>query len=481
MESSISNDICINRLPGNTELSEAHQRVLPFMNPKIKFNDKTKSYNYDDRSCSLPIKTLPHFRIDKNCSYGGMILDVQEDTTYPHGCGVTVNNVSTIDTLRDNLDEYYLNRIKRLKYILGKKQEEKRALEKECNIKLQFKLALQAGRWYGRHLIKTWDELKTHYSDVAVQNSFVKNRDHYHHLAKVYNDHHTKLNDLIFICNRDLEFCLIFEECNFGGQCRRIPLNTLGERNFSLPSDFKLKTGSIKVLPGLILWLYGHNGAKWVQNHIGGLRNMRHWGYNGTCLNEFINFVVTGGKVMRNDNEPRRLYTMSQAEFDDVLGRQFIGPPVKVTRGNNGTVSCDTYCAGTDRLPWNNELPKEWDGATCERAFLGGDGSDIACDKVMGLISKGVACECTKSGGGWKLGPSEKRTQGNNGTVSCNTYCAGSGGHPWNNELPKEWNGATCKRAFVGGTGEDIGCDKVMGLISQGVACDCIKSGGGWY
>lgn len=46
--------------------------------------------------------------------------------------------------------------------------------------------------------------------------------------------------------------------------------------------------------------------------------------------------------------------------------------------------------------------------------------------------------------------PSSSTTQprktvvGNNGSVTCDMYCSGSHGGPWNNELPREWGGANC-------------------------------------
>jgi len=69
---------------------------------------------------------------------------------------------------------------------------------------------------------------------------------------------------------------------------------------------------------------------------------------------------------------------------------------------------------------------------------------------------------------------------GNNGTVSCNVYCQGVMGSPWNNELPQSWNGATCKS---GGRDGDIPCNKygvdpkTPGLLH----CICEATGTGWY
>ena len=62
---------------------------------------------------------------------------------------------------------------------------------------------------------------------------------------------------------------------------------------------------------------------------------------------------------------------------------------------------------------------------------------------------------------------------GNNGTVSCETYCKGNNGGPWNDELPKEWNGAKCVASSVGD------CNAAPGLM-KGLKCTCAKTGTGW-
>ena len=65
---------------------------------------------------------------------------------------------------------------------------------------------------------------------------------------------------------------------------------------------------------------------------------------------------------------------------------------------------------------------------------------------------------------------------GDNGTVSCNTYCGGTGGGPWNNELPKSWNGARCIM-----TSPDIAsCDSTFKFTPGSSYCICTKTGTGW-
>lgn len=74
--------------------------------------------------------------------------------------------------------------------------------------------------------------------------------------------------------------------------------------------------------------------------------------------------------------------------------------------------------------------------------------------------------------------PPQDMTQiviGNNGDVSGNTYCAGIGGKPWNNELPVSWNGATCVSTNL----PDASCTKAPGQM-VGMTVVCKPTGRGW-
>jgi hypothetical protein len=76
-----------------------------------------------------------------------------------------------------------------------------------------------------------------------------------------------------------------------------------------------------------------------------------------------------------------------------------------------------------------------------------------------------------------KLGDGPKKRQtcyGNNGSVSCDRYCRGIGGGPWNGELPRSWNGAQCA-----GYDSDIGgCYTTF--RRSGAGCVCEETGTGW-
>ena len=76
-----------------------------------------------------------------------------------------------------------------------------------------------------------------------------------------------------------------------------------------------------------------------------------------------------------------------------------------------------------------------------------------------------------------KLGDGPKKRQvcyGDNGSVSCDRYCRGIGGGPWNGELPRSWNGAQCA-----GYDADIGgCYTTFSR--SGAGCVCEETGTGW-
>ena len=71
--------------------------------------------------------------------------------------------------------------------------------------------------------------------------------------------------------------------------------------------------------------------------------------------------------------------------------------------------------------------------------------------------------------------PPRQTVYGDNGTVSCNRYCRGLYGGPWNGELPREWNGAKC----AGYDPRIGGCDVNFPRYS-GAGCICEKDGKGW-
>ena len=68
-----------------------------------------------------------------------------------------------------------------------------------------------------------------------------------------------------------------------------------------------------------------------------------------------------------------------------------------------------------------------------------------------------------------------QKVYNNNGTVSCNAYCAGTGGQPWGGELPNNWNGAKCVDVSAGITS----CDSIFTADSN-TYCVCAPTNNGW-
>jgi hypothetical protein len=71
--------------------------------------------------------------------------------------------------------------------------------------------------------------------------------------------------------------------------------------------------------------------------------------------------------------------------------------------------------------------------------------------------------------------PETQKVYGNNGTTSCEQYCRGIGGGPWNNELPVSWNGAKCS----GHSPTIPNCGSGFRSNSS-TYCVCEKTGTGW-
>lgn len=70
--------------------------------------------------------------------------------------------------------------------------------------------------------------------------------------------------------------------------------------------------------------------------------------------------------------------------------------------------------------------------------------------------------------------PSQK-VYGNNGTTSCEQYCRGVYGGPWNGELPRNWNGAKC----IGHSRNIANCYSGFSF-TPGSYCLCQQTGTGW-
>jgi len=76
--------------------------------------------------------------------------------------------------------------------------------------------------------------------------------------------------------------------------------------------------------------------------------------------------------------------------------------------------------------------------------------------------------------------PQVQITYKDDGTATCQKYCGGQFGAPWNNELPASWNGATCI-GTIGDTPEgSVGCNVTFDNISPLPKCVCMATNTGW-
>lgn len=145
---------------------------------------------------------------------------------------------------------------------------------------------------------------------------------------------------------------------------------------------------------------------------------------------------------------PAQMYTMSCNDagclpVDTSSNRysQTVTNATFIKDGDNGAATCNTYCAGSQ---WGTV-------GTCVAAAI----TNYPCGNTPGFVSSGeLTCQCQNSSGQlfWK--------HGNNGTVSCNTYCAGS-----------QWPGGTgtCSTSFLPET-----CSGGPGTLPTGAELSCI-------
>uniref|UniRef100_A0A6C0DRR7 Uncharacterized protein n=1 Tax=viral metagenome TaxID=1070528 RepID=A0A6C0DRR7_9ZZZZ len=180
--------------------------------------------------------------------------------------------------------------------------------------------------------------------------------------------------------------------------------------------------------------------------------------------------------------------------------RQGATKRTKPVFGNNGSVSCQAYCAGSGNgRPWNNELPQDWNGAQC--TSVSGKVKNfkitmdyptanysIDCDSSWNPSIVDVSCICEETGYGWKTGGTGYFF--NNGSVSCNDFCSKGGGET-GELVPYSWYGAKCTGVVNIGSGGDLGgCDGKWSNSWNGQVpapngtnfgkCQCQSTGLGW-
>ncbi|CAK8723177.1 hypothetical protein GMJAKD_12435 [Candidatus Electrothrix aarhusensis] len=120
--------------------------------------------------------------------------------------------------------------------------------------------------------------------------------------------------------------------------------------------------------------------------------------------------------------------------------------------GNNGTVSCNTYCgaAKADEKPvWGDKI------GYCVEAKNESTGETVPCDTAPGLIKDGKQLTCL-------CNPDVKIQHGNNGTISCKAFC----------ERTKE----TCVAAWnnVTNSNSEATCDYIPGFLNgPELTCTC--------
>jgi hypothetical protein len=172
----------------------------------------------------------------------------------------------------------------------------------------------------------------------------------------------------------------------------------------------------------------------------------------------FIAIIVLGRyfyrMIFRNNME----YNEYQFPFANVLGTKF--SPVSSTTSDD---------------PWTNpnlrSCPSPLIFSETEHSITKPSETEHPMTKTLTVnpSAKGASTSTTQ----------RQIVYGNNGSVTCDTYCGGTGGNPWNGELPADWNGAKCVNAY--GSAEEAGCyNTFTNNSSSPGSCLCQQTGTGW-
>ncbi|MEJ1929043.1 hypothetical protein WDZ92_02050 [Nostoc sp. NIES-2111] len=127
-----------------------------------------------------------------------------------------------------------------------------------------------------------------------------------------------------------------------------------------------------------------------------------------------------------------------------------------IKNGNNGTVSCNTFCGAAragGQAVWGNQL------GSCTGARNESSRENVSCDyKAPSRIPRGkqLTCGCTDD---------VFVKSGNNGTVSCSTYC--------NGDVYGDVGTRGCVAAYNNATNTVESCQSTPGLLPNGAELTC--------
>jgi serralysin len=171
---------------------------------------------------------------------------------------------------------------------------------------------------------------------------------------------------------------------------------------------------------------------------------------NGTAYDKFsiMHYAIPASLTIGGYEVPWNTKLSAQ----DISFANSFYPHRFTKNGNNGTVSCDTFCGAVNgyKTVWGKEP------GYCVKATNDNTGKIVGCDSSVGLLPSGkqLSCDCNSG---------VNVRHGNNGTISCNDFCKRTN----NEECVAGWNTVTNKNI-------DATCDHVAGnLRGPEVTCTC--------
>lgn len=313
----INNNTCRSQLLRDKSLNEARERVVPFLNPKIVYNESRQSYEFTD-SCAVPEDSAKYFDIEDGCfmktkedlynpgSKGteNIYLENLGGNTFPDGCGIKVNGSfdETVDEMSYSLDYDFIEQIYKLEQERDALKREIDELNRSIYERRRYIDGLKRGLTLANQRLQVFKEWLEWLANQPFIKTYNEAKKRYMEAAKAYNEKIDNVVAYVNKINNDMRGAVLFSECGFAGSSKTLKIGTQSQwGDWVQMSDFS-RVQSLKVPPGMRVWMWSNwGGYFWAANYITGNRN---WGYTGDCLRTWFSDNITLARLERLDNFP---------------------------------------------------------------------------------------------------------------------------------------------------------------------------------
>lgn len=313
----INNNTCKTQLLGQKSLNEAKERVAPFLNPKIVYNEGSQKYEFQN-ACAVPQDSANYFDIGDGCfmktkedlynpgSKGteNIYMESLEGRSYPGGCGINIDDHfdETVDEMSYSLDYDFIEQIYKLEKERDALKHEIDGLNRSIYERRRYIDGLIRGVRIANERLKTIRDWFDKTANDPVFRDYNEAKKKYMDAAAAYNQKVDQVVSYVKKINEEMRGAVLFSECGFSGRTKTIKMNSTDQWSDWIKMDDFRNVKSMKVVPGMRVWLWSlFGGYFWGAKYISGKRD---WGYDGDCMNNVFNDNTMIARLERLDNFP---------------------------------------------------------------------------------------------------------------------------------------------------------------------------------